>query len=284
MRTGRGRALLLAGTTEGRVLAEYLAKEGCRAVVCVATEYGRDGLLEDTDIGDRLDIRVGRLDVNGMGILLREWNPGLVIDATHPFAAEATRNMKEACRGLAGVRLIRCLRDDSGELDGLAHGGFQGGADCAGAHSVVHVPDPEKAAQWLALREGNILAATGSRDLAAYCKIGDYRERLYARILPSEESIRLCAGLGIRGRHIIAMQGPFSVEMNVALLREFNCRYLVTKASGKAGGVEEKLEAAARAGVTAVIVGRPGPEAGLSLEETKRQIKEWMEHEEKRTI
>lgn len=292
MRIDRGRVLLFAGTTEGRVLAEYLARERCQAIVCVATEYGRDILLDDRRIADRLDIRVGRLEAEGMGILLREWNPGLVIDATHPYAAEVTRNIKEACRVLTGVRLIRCLRDTTGVRDGLGQGG-QGeepacghgaGRGSAGVKTAVYVPDLAAAAEWLASREGNVLAATGSKEMAVYCRIKDYKERVYARVLPSEEAIRLCVGLGIKGRHIIAMQGPFSVEMNVALLREFRCRYLVTKDSGTAGGVKEKLEAAARADVTVVIVGRPGQGDGLSLEETKRQIKEWMDHEKKRTI
>ena len=59
-----------------------------------------------------------------------------------------------------------------------------------------------------------------------------------------EESVRL----GFKGRNLIAMQGPFSAEMNVALLHQTKAKYFVTKESGKAGGFEEKKKAARETG------------------------------------
>ena len=49
---------------------------------------------------------------------------------------------------------------------------------------------------------------------------------------------------GIKGRQILALQGPFSTEMNAAILRQYDIRHMVTKNSGRAGGCQEKLEAA----------------------------------------
>ena len=54
-------------------------------------------------------------------------------------------------------------------------------------------------------------------------------ERIFTRVLPVEASIRICRELGYGGRHIIAMQGPFSEEMNYVQLKEFHCSYMVTK-------------------------------------------------------
>ena len=79
---------------------------------------------------------------------------------------------------------------------------------------------------------------------------------------------------GYEGRHIIAMQGPFSMEMNLALLREFKCRFIVTKDGGKTGGMEEKLEASRAAGVRTLLIDRPKSAGGISLEDVKKQIKE----------
>ena len=45
--------------------------------------------------------------------------------------------------------------------------------------------------------------------------------------------IEACRELGFEGKNLIAMQGPFSEEMNRAMLRQYDCRYLVTKDSGK---------------------------------------------------
>ena len=98
-------------------------------------------------------------------------------------------------------------------------------------------------------------------------------------MLPSVESVDICRKLGYEGRHIIAMQGPFSTEMNLALLREFQCRFLVTKDGGRAGGMDGKLEASRAAGAQAVLIDRPESAGGISLEDVKIQIKEWMEHE-----
>ena len=98
-------------------------------------------------------------------------------------------------------------------------------------------------------------------------------------MLPSVESVDMCRTLGYEGRHIIAMQGPFSMEMNLAGLREFKCRFLVTKDGGKTGGMEEKLEASRAAGVRTLLIDRPKSAGGISLEDVKKQIKEWMEHE-----
>ena len=67
------------------------------------------------------------------------------------------------------------------------------------------------------------------------------------------------------------MQGPFSKEMNLALLHQTNAKYFVTKESGKAGGFGEKLEAAKAAGAVLVAVARP-MEEGESLEAAERML------------
>lgn len=149
---------------------------------------------------------------------------------------------------------------------------------------VVHMPDVETAVTWLSSVTGNILVTTGSKELSSYTRIRDYEQRIYARVLPSEEAVARCRSLGFEGRHIIAMQGPFSEEMNLAQLREYGCAYLVTKDGGAAGGFSEKIKAARRAGAAAVVIDRPGSGEGISLDEIKGQLKEWMDHEKKGSI
>ena len=68
------------------------------------------------------------------------------------------------------------------------------------------------------------------------------------------------------------MQGPFSVELNYALLRTVQAGWLVTKEAGKRGGFAEKIEAARQCGVSVVVIRRPVHEEGISLEEAKRQM------------
>ena len=65
------------------------------------------------------------------------------------------------------------------------------------------------------------------------------------------------------------MQGPFSVGMNAAMIKSVNAAYVVTKESGSAGGFEEKVLAAQKAGAKLVVIGRPASGAlGISLNET----------------
>ena len=85
-------------------------------------------------------------------------------------------------------------------------------------------------------------------------------------------SLKKCEDLGLHGAHIIAMQGPFSVELNCALLCTVQAGWLVTKEAGKRGGFAEKMEAAKQCGVSVVVIRRPVHEEGISLEEAKRQM------------
>jgi len=95
-----------------------------------------------------------------------------------------------------------------------------------------------------------------------------FAERVYARVLPMDDSLRLCREVGLKPAHILAMQGPFSLELNTAMLRSVNAKYMVTKESGTAGGFEEKQAAAREAGVQLVVIGRPPQQDGLSFAET----------------
>ena len=135
------------------------------------------------------------------------------------------------------------------------------------------VSDAAEAARLVAERAGNVLLTTGSNDLGVYVEaMGDYAERLYVRVLPVTKSLAKAEGLGIPASHVIAMQGPFSKELNSALIHEFGIETLVTKASGKAGGFWEKVEAARECGIDLVVISRPIAEVGLSLEEAKREL------------
>ncbi len=102
----------------------------------------------------------------------------------------------------------------------------------------------------------------------------DYRERLYARVLSLPEVVKSCAELGFQGSHLICMQGPFSLEMNCALIHQTGARFLVTKDTGAAGGFPEKAEAALRCGCRLVIIGRPMREEGITLEQCLKLLTE----------
>ena len=244
------KVIVFAGTTEGREIAEFLDRKGISAHICVATEYGEQ-LLQG---GQNLEISHERLNAEEMELLIKEKKCEMVIDATHPYAAEVTINIKKACEA-AEVSYIRVLRKNQEN---------QNSGDCLYADSV------EDAVALLEHTKGNILATTGSKEAAKYTALTDYESRVFLRVLSLPDVVKQCKELGFQGKNLICMQGPFSKELNIAMLRQWDCKYLVTKMSGATGGFQEKIDAARICGCISVIIGRPLKESGLSVNECKR--------------
>lgn len=239
--------VIFAGTTEGRKLSEYLAKAEIRHTVCVATEYGEIVLKEHP----QTVIHRGRMNREEIRDFLKKGEFAAVVDATHPYAEAVTENIRHAVKGL-DMPYLRLQRETSSD-------GIYG--------KTVFFESNEACAKALEKTEGNILLTTGSKELAFYCAKENVRNRLYVRVLPGIESLKLCMEHGIVGKQILAMQGPFSVEMNEAILHQYHIACMVTKESGKAGGYQEKVQAAQKAGIPVYVIGRPKEEGGLSFSE-----------------
>lgn len=246
--------LIFAGTTEGRELSERLAAAGIRNQVCVATEYGELLLSSDPFV----KVHRGRMGMEEMKKFIEEGDFGAVVDATHPYAEMVTSNIKEAVKGME-IPYLRLKREAGGKEDDRQR---------EEPGQVAWFEDNRACARALESVEGNILLTVGTRELEEYCVSEKLRCRLYVRVLPAVESLLQCADRGIGGKQIIAMQGPFSTEMNEAVIRQYGITCLVTKDSGRAGGYGEKLEAARRAGIKVCVIGRPGEdEEGIGFEE-----------------
>ncbi len=243
-----GKLLLFAGTSEGRELFARALNCGIDAEAAVATDYGRSQLQE---LGGK--IHTGRLDEGQIAAMLAGGTYRLVVDATHPYADKATANIAAAC-AVRRVPYLRLVRPE------------QPGGE------VINCTDMAAAVDYLRDTDGGILCTVGSKQLEQLCQLPDYRKRVYARILPLEENLSACRALGFAGAHILCMQGPFSAELNAALLRQYSCRYLLTKSSGAAGGFAQKLQGAKMAGAQVVVIDRPTSEQGLSLTEVWRRI------------
>ena len=244
------KVIVFAGTTEGYELCRFLSEHQIFVYACAATEYGGKALTETP----YLHIHTGRLSREEMEAFFLKEAPNFVLDATHPYAAEVTDNIKSACEK-TGFFYQRVLREQGRQ-----------------AEKTVYVESTEAAAEFLNTTEGNVLLTTGSKELKKFLGVKDYKERLYARVLSLPSVMEECSAAGFEGKHLIGMQGPFSRELNEAMLRQFHCRYLVTKDSGKAGGFQEKIDAAFSCGAIPVIIGRPLKEEGLSLVECKKWL------------
>ena len=246
------KVLVFAGTTEGRKITEFLAAHKVETYVCVATEYGEELLPK----GEKITVSHERLDEKQMEALMDSIDPVLVVDATHPYAAEVTQNIRMACENTKHT-YERLLRENTG-------GTTEEGA--------VYVSSVEEAVSYLKGTKGNILVTTGSKEIKKYTELPDYETRVFARVLSLPKVAAQCAEYGFEGRNLICMQGPFSKDLNAAMIRQLSCKYLVTKMSGVTGGYQEKLDAAAETGCIPVIVGRPLKEEGLSFLQCRQML------------
>ena len=243
---------VFAGTTEGRRLVEFLLDQPVQVYVCVATDYGETLVPH----GSNVEVSAGRLDGAAMARLFAQRRFDVVIDATHPFATLVSETLRAACRGTK-TDYVRLNRD-----------GDQADSD------AVYVDSIQGAADWLSGHPGAALLATGSKELKPYTGVEGYQERFYPRVLPMQSSLEACEAAGFAPAHIIAMQGPFSIDMNVATLKSIGAKYLVTKESGRSGGLPEKLEAARLAGAKCVVIGKPAQFDGMDYAQTMRWLVE----------
>jgi len=231
--------LLLAGTADGREIASRLNRAGHRLIACTATEYG--GRLLSKSIAAEVISR--RLDGKEMAELIHAKKIRLVIDATHPYAEEATANAIQAC-AITAAKYIR----------------FQRPALSVPDSPLVHPVRgyPEAAAKAVALAEKSIFLATGLKTLSTFVTAArDAGKKVIARVTPDPEGLRRCLELGVEPGDIVAMQGPFSAHLNQQLLIHYRADVLVTKESGAAGGTDTKLEAALALAVPVVLITRP---------------------------
>ncbi|MEF2864495.1 MAG: precorrin-6A reductase, partial [Eubacteriales bacterium] len=229
--------MIFSGTTEGHDLCRFLSKNNVQADVFVATEYGAAVMEPMAGI----TVHEGRLDEREMEKRLT--SDTLLIDATHPYAAAVTDNLRAAC-AKSGARYERLLRP------ALPY------------QNCEIVLNTAAAVDWLNAHPGKVLLTTGSKELEAYTAVQDFQTRLFPRVLPSASVLEKCAALGFPGAHIIAMQGPFSQAMNAALLRETGAKILVTKDTGVSGGFAEKVAAAEEVGAKVLVIARPRMENG----------------------
>lgn len=230
-----GKIVVFGGTSEGRKFAEIFSGCSLEIFLCVVSEYGASLLPEAKNI----HVHIGAMNENEMEKFLREYTPDYCLDATHPYAEEASENILTCCSHLK-IPCIRITREQE-ELESM---------------DIYYKDSIEEAVEFLQNTEGNVFLSTGSKNLEKFALLKNYKERCIARVLPTLEVMKKCKELGFEGKNLIGMQGPFIKEMNVLMLRESNAAWLVTKNSGKAGGFLEKCEAAKEVGAKVLVIGR----------------------------
>jgi precorrin-6A/cobalt-precorrin-6A reductase len=229
--------LVIAGTKDGRELALRIAENGYRVLVSVVSRYGGELVRQEN-----LAVHTGALDAEGLADLIRQHGIKAVVDASHPYAANVSRNTLTACEQ-CGIKYLRYERP----------------AVPLPVYDRLYVAADAAEAARLAANLGKVVfLTTGSRTLGVFKQAPALAgHRLIARVLPDLEVLQECLSLGFSPADIVAVQGPFSHALNVALFSEFGAEVVVTKNSGEVGGSDSKFSAAMELGLPIVVIDRP---------------------------
>ena len=226
---------LIAGTEDGRELANFLQQRGFDVTASVVSDYGRK--LLETCAGVKINDKP--LDRDELEKILRAGNFDCLVDASHPYAKNISANAIDAAES-AQIVYVRYERAQVAPI----------------YEKIFHVDSYEEAAIKASELGKNIFLTTGSRSLKIFVDLLKGCN-LTARVLPTAEVLTLCETLGLLPKQIVAMQGSFSVALNVELFRHANAEVIVTKDGGQIGGTDTKLLAAEILNLPVVMIRRP---------------------------
>ena len=228
---------LIAGTEDGRKLADFLLQNNHKITASVVSNYGKK-LLEQYP---KIKINDKKLNADELEKILREENFDGLIDASHPYAENISQNAIYACKNAE----IFYLRYERAETE-ITY------------NKIFHAENYQQAAKISSQLGKNIFLTVGSRNLKIFMQCEEIKNcNVTARILPTAEVLAECESLGLMPKNIIAIQGKFSTELNVELFKHAKAEVIVTKNSGEVGGTDTKIAAAEILNLPVVMIDRP---------------------------
>lgn len=257
---------IISGTQDGREIGAKLADwmksrpEGERAeiLMTVVSQYGKR-LAQHEGI----TIEVGRFTEDDMVREIGAKEITCILDCSHPYAAIVSETARAACRR-AGIAYVRYERPEIALPD---------------YDKLYHAKDEYEAAELAGKLGKSILLTTGSKTLHVFVESPALAgKEIWARVLPLSSVIKMCEDLGMKAKHILAIQGPFSYEMNRAMIRDYHADVMVTKNSGLVGGSDTKLAAAMDEHIQVIVIDKPKAHLdGAPVFSTEEQVLKYME-------
>lgn len=234
--------LILGGTTEARQLAGKLA--GHHDVTLSLA--GRT----ENPVAQGVPVRVGGFGgAQGLAAYLRDNRVDLLIDATHPYAAQISANAAEAAR-MSGIPAIALRRPAWEQMPG---------------DRWTLVDDSAQAVAALAATPRKIFLALGRQELAPF-EAAPEHSYVIRSVDPVEPPLAVP-----RAAYILA-RGPFSEADDKALLKTHSIDAIVAKNSG-GQATYGKIAAARKLGIEVFLIRRPSlPDmtSGANVEEVLR--------------
>lgn len=241
--------MLLGGTTGATKLAARLATAGVDAVFSYA---GRVDALAPQPLPTRVG---GFGGADGFAAYLKAENITHVVDATHPFAVQMSRNAVKGAEA-AGVAICALERPSWVASEG---------------DNWIRVPNQVAAIEALPSAPSRIFLAIGRRGPVDFVARPEHWYLLRV-IDPGKTPLPIPSGLVVEGRP------PFTVENERALLETHQIELIVAKNSGGIGGWA-KLQAARGMGLPVILIDRPVPPDRQSFADPG-DVMTWLGHEQ----
>lgn len=244
---------VIGGTKDSRDFLEKFASADKNIIVSTATEYGGK-LLE----GLPVKVISEKLPLETMRVFIEKNSIDIIVDMSHPYAFEVSKNAMRAAEEFS----IPYYRFEREEIH-IIPDRFS---------EFENIDDLVKYCDGL---EGNILVTLGSNNIEHFAEVKELK-KFYFRILPKWDMVKKCEDNGILPKNIIAMQGPFSLNMNKAMIEQLNIKYLVTKKGGYTGGEKEKIDACNEKGIEVILLDKPKiqyPNCYNNIDELIKNIK-----------
>lgn len=234
------RYIVMSGTSDATKVIEFLSQDKNNYILATTV----------TDYGGKIAENAGASEVISKALkeedfinVIKEKDIDTLVDATHPFAAVATETAIESCEK-AGINYIRYERASTvlPESDLIYY--------------VDSFPEGADTAKELLGEDKRLMHLAGVLNLHTITETLN-PEQVVPRVLPNNFSISKTLETGVPAGNIIAMQGTYSKEFNMALMKEYDISAIITKESGESGGAENKISAALELDIPVIIITRP---------------------------
>jgi precorrin-6A/cobalt-precorrin-6A reductase len=242
------RALILGGTSDANALAAAIARARIDAMYSYA---GRT----QSPVAQTLPTRLGGFGgASGLAAFIAQKKITHVIDATHPFAAEMSRNAVAACAA-TGAALIALERTPWTPVTD---------------DKWIEVPDISAAVAALPATRARVFLAIGRQHLAPF---GARPQHAYTlRFVDAPDG-----PLPLPDADIIISRGPFTLAGDLELMRARGIEWLVARNAGGTGA-RPKIDAARELGLPVIMIARPDlPERPRA--ESVEEVLTWLGHD-----
>lgn len=228
---------VIGGTSDSVALVKLLCDQSCFCLVTVTTSSA----ITLYPLSDYVQVQVAQMNLEQMELFCRQSLITHIIDCSHPFAVEVSRNAIATATQL-NLPYLRYERPRVNQPSTSAN--------------LIHINSFNELLSSDYLTGKRVLLTIGIRYLPLF-KPWQENCTLFVRILPNVEALKIASESGFTSDRMIALRPPVSEALEIALWQQWQINLVITKASGKAGGEQIKRQVAQKLNIPLIIIDRP---------------------------